>query len=84
MNTRIKAEIVSVGLVVPTITQGQKDKVVVWLPGEIRARIEQTVTFWEFECLDQVAAIETRGGEILIGGYTVDELREISQEHYGG
>lgn len=45
---------------------------------------EILVTFWNMDCLGIIPAAEIMpDGSILIGGYTVNELREISDAQYG-
>lgn len=82
---RIKAEIAHVGLIVPVDTQTYKDKINIWLPGEMRAQTERIVTLWEFNCMGLVPLLEVRDdGDFFLAGYSVDELQQISREHYGG
>lgn len=42
--------------------------------------------FWKFDIVPDLTPLYSRrdDGALLIAGYTVDELRRISAEHYGG
>lgn len=77
--TRPRAQILQVGLVIDKPSLCWDTHRIVYDPEP-----ETLVTLWNMDLLGIVPRVEVMpDGSVLMGGYAIDELREISNECYG-
>ena len=77
--TKPKATIIQVGLVIDQPIVRWDAHRTVYDPEP-----KNLVTLWNMDCLGIIPAVEIMpDGSILVGGYTIDELREMFDAQYG-